>query len=612
MPIGVTQGSSIPVGMNQPDASAVGRSGAAESGRGTTAKVVEVASRVFASESPKNTNPVDQARDFLQAQQSLQSSAAIRAAFNQSGTLNAADANKLMMQVTTARQLLSAFAMLPGADTSTVVLTAVDRGHQTNQLDYSMMSADAAEREIASKLMDLANENLNILHAAADKNTSIPNLGIKLVGLDDRAYDQTNNDALLRESLQQAKGALESLLPEKFSSKWNYFNTIFRKETTLEIDTIASRFQSLLRTNPSLTVTMCSPEGRSLLNDLVQGTHLMPWDRASLFEKLEQSLPSEKTVRSYEQLGAGANGKVFLADFNGLTVIKKELSFYEESEQVKTFKEMAVQARAQNNHHIPRLMGFYGTTEAVDEDINKYAFNIITEYVEGGDVESLFEKTAATLLPERLQVALHMVGGAARGLEVMHRNGLLHMDIKPANLMLDPNTQDTRLIDFGEAMLTKTSSAQAGSPLYMAPEVMLGGRNSGPHTEGVDTWSLGATFAEGLGLDLFETVEDVAQMLTMAEQGNYFPINESDPLWANQLGAPVKDFIRACFNQDPMARPAMAQIVDALNGDPIRTPEEGQPGLRGDDRAILSALFTPDTSYRGREALVALAQQDQA
>ena len=162
-------------------------------------------------------------------------------------------------------------------------------------------------------------------------------------------------------------------------------------------------------------------------------------------------------------------------------------------------------------------------------------------------------------------------------------------------------------------MLTKTSSAQVGTYQYMAPEVILGIRSSEPHTEGADTWSLGATFAAGLGLTLFAGVSEADQAdMAEAEDGSYFPIDESDPLWANQLGDDVKDFIRFCFNRDPMARPAMAQIVDALNGDPIRTPEEGQPGLRGNDRAILSALFTPDTSHRGREALVALAQQDQA
>lgn len=58
-----------------------------------------------------------------------------------------------------------------------------------------------------------------------------------------------------------------------------------------------------------------------------------------------------------------------------------------------------------------------------------------------------------------------------------------------------------------------------------------------------------------------------------------------------------------------MARPAMAQIVDALNGDQIRAPEEGKPGLRGDDRAILSRVFNPDTSHSGREILTTMEQQ---
>lgn len=623
----ITPGTSVPPAITQAEAPTVGKNRASEAGSGAAVKVTEivVADR-FAPEGPQKSNPLEQASEFLRSQ-ALPSSAAIRANFNENGTLNAADANKLMMQVTTARHLLKACAPdLFGLANSKYLPTPAirDMGHATNQLGFDL-DGSAADRKIVSALMDLANGNLDILHAAADKNSSIPNLGVELVrvsedktdaeleadGINGRSLRTDHNAAIIGESLRQAKGALESLLPEKFSSKWNYVNTIFRTETNQDIQTVAAKFETLLRTNPSLSITLCTPEGRNLINDLVQGTHLMPWDRASLLEKMDLSLPSAKTVKVVKELGSGANGVVSLARLNGSEVIKKELTpvlkHEREDLMAKTLKEMAVQTGAQNNHHIPKLIGFYETESPYepDPDFTQVRLNIVTEYVAGGDVKALFEGTQSLPLAERLPVALHMTGGAARGLDVLHRNGLLHLDIKPENIMLDPNTQDARLIDFGEAVLTGDATYR-GSLLYMSPEVA---RNDGrPLTEAADTWSLGASFAEGLGLELWSGKRSPAEITTALASGE-LPINQDHPIWTNELDAPIKDFILACLNSDPMARPAMAQIVDALNGDQIRAPEEGKPGLRGDDRAILSRVFNPDTSHSGREILTTMEQQ---
>ncbi|MFE3285373.1 serine/threonine-protein kinase, partial [Streptomyces sp. NPDC059233] len=114
--------------------------------------------------------------------------------------------------------------------------------------------------------------------------------------------------------------------------------------------------------------------------------------------------------------------------------------------------------------------------------------HIVMELVEGGSLADRLA-TAGPLTPRetaRLGISLLGALGAA------HERGVLHRDVKPANVLIEAGTGRAVLTDFGIARLagaTTISEAGAfvGSPEYTAPERMKGAE-AGP---AADLWSLG-------------------------------------------------------------------------------------------------------------------------
>ena len=98
--------------------------------------------------------------------------------------------------------------------------------------------------------------------------------------------------------------------------------------------------------------------------------------------------------------------------------------------------------------------------------------------------------------------------GVLVGLEYLHSQNICHRDIKPDNIMVHRRTNAVKLIDFGISKKTYQRGARRemltviGTPLYFAPEMLLGGG----YDERVDLWALGITlFQKVTGYTPFES-----------------------------------------------------------------------------------------------------------
>ncbi|KAJ1679927.1 Protein kinase of the Mitotic Exit Network, partial [Spiromyces aspiralis] len=113
--------------------------------------------------------------------------------------------------------------------------------------------------------------------------------------------------------------------------------------------------------------------------------------------------------------------------------------------------------------------------------------NIILEYCEGGSLQSVLQRFGQ--FPEHL-VGLY-TAQVLLGLEYLHHQGVIHRDIKAANLL---STKDgiVKLADFGVARFQEGHGTVVGSPYWIAPEVIqLNGS-----TAASDIWSLGCTIIQ--------------------------------------------------------------------------------------------------------------------
>jgi serine/threonine protein kinase len=121
---------------------------------------------------------------------------------------------------------------------------------------------------------------------------------------------------------------------------------------------------------------------------------------------------------------------------------------------------------------------------------------LVQEYIAGQDLKTILHVRRQFPLNESLSVCLNV----CEALAYLHSKSILHLDLKPENIMIPP-TGGIKLIDFGLARhlglrdyLSTDFSGPQGTPYYISPEQLCGNRNS----KQSDIYSLGIVFYEML------------------------------------------------------------------------------------------------------------------
>jgi tRNA A-37 threonylcarbamoyl transferase component Bud32 len=185
---------------------------------------------------------------------------------------------------------------------------------------------------------------------------------------------------------------------------------------------------------------------------------------------------------------------------------------------------------------------------------------LVMEYIDGPNLETRLRKCGPLEVKEVLRIGMQV----ARGLAAAHQQGLIHRDVKPANILLENGVQRVKLTDFGlaraadDASLTQTGFI-AGTPLYMAPEQAVGETIDAR----ADLFSLGSVLYElCTGRSAFRAQTTVAVIKRVCEDMPR-PIREVNP----DIPESVCRVIERLHAKKPTDRPASAlEVADLLAG----------------------------------------------
>jgi len=192
------------------------------------------------------------------------------------------------------------------------------------------------------------------------------------------------------------------------------------------------------------------------------------------------------------KIGQGRFGKVYTAVNNntGELMAMKEIAI--QPGETRALKNVAEELKILEGIKHNNLVRYYGI------EVHREELLIFMELCSEGTLESLVELTGN--LPEAL--ARRFTAQLLAGVSELHKHGIVHRDIKTANIFLVDGSNSLKLGDFGSAVKIQAHTTvpgelqgYVGTQAYMAPEVFTK-TNSDGHGRAADIWSVGCVVVE--------------------------------------------------------------------------------------------------------------------
>jgi serine/threonine protein kinase len=247
-----------------------------------------------------------------------------------------------------------------------------------------------------------------------------------------------------------------------------------------------------------------------------------------------------------KRLGTGARSVIYLAaDEANKRQVALKRAIYERPEDSRIFEQMEAEykvAKAINHRYIRKcydlikLRSFLSVREVL----------LTMEFFEGRTLE---DSPGMSLID--VMLIFKMV---ADGLHAMHEQGFVHCDIKPNNIMINPNGS-IKIIDLGQSCRTGTTKTRIqGTPDYIAPEQV----RRQPLDQRTDVFNLGATMYWAL------TGKNVPTLIPKKNEAIGFdlpkPVRTPNE-FQSQIPMGISNLVMDCVKDNPVERPADMNVV---------------------------------------------------
>ncbi|XP_071376324.1 mitogen-activated protein kinase kinase kinase 4 isoform X3 [Centroberyx affinis] len=250
------------------------------------------------------------------------------------------------------------------------------------------------------------------------------------------------------------------------------------------------------------------------------------------------------------KIGEGQYGKVYtcINVDTGELMAMKEIRF--QPNDHKTIKETADELKIFEGIKHPNLVRYFGV------ELHREEMYIFMEYCDEGTLEEV----------SRLGLQEHVIRLYSKqittAINVLHEHGIVHRDIKGANIFLTSSGL-IKLGDFGCSVKLKNNThtmpgevnSTLGTAAYMAPEVITRAKGEG-HGRAADIWSLGCVLIEMVtGKRPWHEYEHNFQIMYKVGMGHKPPIPE-------KLSTEGKDFLGHCLESEPKRRWTASMLLD--------------------------------------------------
>ena len=270
-----------------------------------------------------------------------------------------------------------------------------------------------------------------------------------------------------------------------------------------------------------------------------------------------------------ELLGKGGMGKVYKASH---PTLERDVAI--KLIRLDAITDPGIVDRFRHEAKVVAALRHPGIIQVYDFDIDEDMLYMVMEYVPGEDLAQRLAGIHAQGGQLPLEEALRLFHLITQTVAYAHKQGVIHCDLKPANVLLTTQGQPV-LTDFGIAKfisgerLTLTADIM-GTPYYMSPEQASGGK-VGPYT---DVYALGVILYE-LTTGVLPFSGDTAMSIV------YQHVNEPPPIPRSinpDLPRAVEQIIEKAMSKDPAGRYLSAQELLAdveasmVNANPISKP----------------------------------------
>ncbi|XP_077468878.1 mitogen-activated protein kinase kinase kinase 4 isoform X1 [Stigmatopora argus] len=250
------------------------------------------------------------------------------------------------------------------------------------------------------------------------------------------------------------------------------------------------------------------------------------------------------------KIGEGQYGKVYtcINVDTGELMAMKEIRF--QPNDHKTIKETADELKLFEGIKHPNLVRYFGV------ELHREEMYIFMEYCDEGTLEEV----------SRLGLQEHVIRLYSKqittAINVLHEHGIVHRDIKGANIFLTSSGL-IKLGDFGCSVKLRNNThtmpgevnSTLGTAAYMAPEVITRAKGEG-HGRAADVWSLGCVLIEMVtGKRPWHEYEHNFQIMYKVGMGHKPPIPE-------KLSTEGKDFLGHCLESEPKQRWTASMLLD--------------------------------------------------